>query len=230
MAQRWTDLLFAHWPVDPGVVRARVPGSLALDLHDGTAWVSVTAFLLSRLRPRGLPPMPCVSRFPELNVRTYVTRGGKPGVFFFSLDAGRRLAVVGARLLYHLPYFAAAMRIRTASDGTITYVSRRTRGRTPAEFLASYRPAGPVVQAEPGTLDHWLTERYCLYAVGARRRLCRTDIHHAPWPLQPVEADIARNTVSEAAGFSLPAPAPRAAFARRLDVVVWWPTRVTPGV
>lgn len=227
MAQRWNNLLFAHWPLPVDALRERVPSSLGLDVAEGMAWVSITPFYLDGLRPRGLPAIPGLSEFPELNVRTYVTFGGKPGVYFFSLDAGHSLAVLAARALYHLPYFRAVMSVHEARDGTFYYHSRRTRdGAAPADFGARYRPAGPVTWSAPGTLDHWLSERYCLYAVDRARQLYRAEIHHRPWPLQPVEAVIEYNTAAAAAGFALPLEPPRLAFARRLDVVVWAPERI----
>ena len=226
MAQRWSHLLFAHWPVSPEHLRPLVPRSLMLDTRENVAWVSVTSFLLSRLRPRALPPVPWLSSFPEWNLRTYVTDGRKPGVFFFSLDAGRWLAVAGARALYALPYFQASMRLTVARDGTIRYESRRTQAPAPADFVASYRPAGHPALAEVGSLDNWLTERYCLYAVDSAHRVYRAEIHHLPWPLQPVEAVISHNTIGTAAGIYLPPGAPRVAFAHALDVRVWWPARV----
>jgi uncharacterized protein len=227
MGQRWSNLLFIHRQATVDAVRALVPASLTLDLHDGTAWVSVTPFYLSHLRPRGIPPLPRVSEFPELNVRTYVTYGGKAGVYFFSLDAGNALAVYGARLLYHLPYFRASMSVREARDGTLHYRSRRTHRDAPAaEFSARYRPAGAITHSKPGSLDHWLTERYCLYALDTARRLCRAEIHHHPWPLQPAEAELERDTMAAAAGLTLPAEPTRLSFSRRLDVVVWAPERI----
>lgn len=224
MAQRWTDLLFAHWPVETAALRRVVPSNLSLDLHDGTGWLTIASFYLSRLRGHLLPPVPYLSAFPELNVRTYVTLGGKPGVYFFSLDAGSALAVAAARATFHLPYFNARMTVSRALDGSIRYVSKRTdaRGR-PAEFSASYRPAGPVTLSAPGTLDHWLSERYCLYSVDRAMRVFRGEIHHHQWPLQPSEAQIDMNTMATAAGFDLPATAPRVAFSSLLDVVVWPP-------
>jgi uncharacterized protein len=224
MAQRWTNLLFIHHPATLDMVRALVPPALTLDVYEGTAWVSVTPFYLSHLRARGVPPIPGVSEFPELNVRTYVTYGGKPGVFFFSLDAGNALAVFGARTLYRLPYFRASMSVREARDGTIHYRSRRTHRNAPAaEFHARYRPAGPESHSKPGTLDHWLTERYCLYALDTRRRVYRAEIHHHPWLLHPAEVEIERDTMARAAGFTLPGEPRRLAFSRRLDVLVWPP-------
>src|SRR6478672_9320048 len=140
MAQRWTDLLFAHWPVDAATLRGVVPASLPLDSFQGRTWISIAAFYLSHLRPRWLPALPMLSEFPELNVRTYVTLGDKPGVFFFSLDAGSALAVAGARTTYHLPYFTARMSIATDGDGAIDYRSQRTDRRgAPAGFAARYR-------------------------------------------------------------------------------------------
>lgn len=226
MAQRWSELLFAHWPVPLAAVRPLVPTSLPLDTYDGSAWISIASFYLSHLRPRYLPALPWISEFPELNVRTYVSLGGKPGVYFFSLDAGSAFAVEAARALYRLPYLRADMRTARRSDGRVSYASRRTdrRGK-PATFEATYSPAGPVTRAAPGTLDHWLTERYCLYAVDGGSRVWRAEIHHHPWPLQPVRAAIATNSMVAAAGLSVAAPT-FLAFASTIDVVVWRPRRV----
>jgi uncharacterized protein YqjF (DUF2071 family) len=227
MAQRWNNLLFAHWPARAELVRALVPGSLTLDTFNGEAWVTITPFYLSHLRPRWLPALPWVSEFSELNVRTYVTLGGKPGVYFFSLDASSALAVAGARTLYHLPYLNARMNTWVSADGTIHYESRRTDTRArPAELFARYRPTGPIVRSVPGTLDYWLTERYCLYAVDGAQCVHRAEIHHHPWSLQPAEAEIETNTMATAAAIQLSATAPRLSFSARIDVVVWAPARV----
>jgi uncharacterized protein YqjF (DUF2071 family) len=226
MVQRWNDLLFMHWPVPAAHMRALVPDSLELDLFDGSAWVSVTPFYLSHLRPRGLPPVPGVSAFPEVNVRTYVTRDGRPGVYFFSLDAGNRLAVAGARATYHLPYFRALMTVTRVPAGPVQYHSHRTHhGARPAELSVEYKPIGDVYRSASGTLDHFLTERYCLYALDDQQRVYRADIAHERWPLQPAEVRIVTNTMASAAGMDVVGP-PRAAFARRMDVEVWWPARV----
>jgi uncharacterized protein YqjF (DUF2071 family) len=228
MAQRWTNLLFAHWPVVATTLRSLVPSSLPLDTFDNTAWISIASFYLSHLRPRWLPALPMLSEFPELNVRTYVTLGGKPGVYFFSLDAGSALAVAAARATYHLPYFRARMTTWVGADGSVYYRSHRTdpRGR-PADFIARYRAKGPVTHSASGTLDHWLTERYCLYAVDHAEHVYRADIHHHQWPLQPAEAEIDVNTVATASAIQLPTSAPRLSFSSRLDVVVWRPVRVS---
>lgn len=217
MTQTWHDLLFAHWPVDEKLLRPLVPPELPLDTFNGQAWVAVAPFRMSRIRARGLPPMPGTSRFPELNVRTYVTYQGKPGVYFFSLDAGNLLAVWAARRFYHLPYFHAEMST-TQSGEEIIYSSRRKS--SPAELRAVYRPVAPVKLRQRGTLEHWLTERYCLYTVSSGR-IYRAEIHHAPWPLQDAEAKIELNTMGTAAGISLPSSSPLLHFARRLDVIIW---------
>lgn len=225
MAQRWSDLLFAHWPVDPHVMRTVIPTELPLDLYDGSAWLTIAPFKLTNLRPRCLPALPWLSDFLELNVRTYVTLDDRPGVFFFSLDASKLLPVVGARLGYALPYHLASMSARDGA-GTTHYESRRLdpAARTTV-FSAEYAPDGPARPAEPGSLDYWLSERYCLYAVRAHRVL-RAEIHHARWPLQPARAEIKRNTMAAAVPLALPSVPPRVAFARQLDVVVWTPERV----
>ena len=126
MEQTWNDLLFAHWPVAPENLRPLVPPVLPLDTFNGQCWAAVTPFHMTGIRGRWMPPIPGTSSFPELNVRTYVNYGGKPGVFFFSLDAASRLAVWGARAAYHLPYFYARMKVRTEKD-RVHYDSFRDR-------------------------------------------------------------------------------------------------------
>lgn len=226
MAQTWNHLLFAHWPVRPSDVADYVPAALPLDTFDGDAWVGITPFVLTDLRLRTMPAVPRVSAFPEINVRTYVRRDGKAGVFFFSLDAGSAVAVAGARCLYALPYHRA--RFEVVRDGArIRYACRRDeRGAAPAAFDAEYEPAGPVARAAVGSLDAWLTERYCLYTANAGGALSRAEIHHEPWPLQPARAKIRVNTMATANRLSLPDRPPLLHFAQRLEVNVWLPKRV----
>ena len=224
MTQRWSDLLFMHWPVQTDVMRALVPPNIDLDLHSGTAWVTIAPFYLDHLRARRLPAMPWGAEFAELNVRTYVSIDGKPGVYFFSLDASSAFAVVAARTLFQLPYYRATMDVRAGPDTRIEYQIRRVGAE--ARFEATYGPVGPVTLAAPGSLDHWLTERYCLYAADRTGGVLRADIHHAPWPLQPAYAEVRYNSMLQAAGIAAPAIEPRLSFARRLDVVVWRPRRV----
>src|ERR1044071_723141 len=223
MTQSWHNLLFAHWPVDGESLRRKVPAGLPLDLHDGQAWVGVVPFRMTTVAPRFVPAIPFISELAELNVRTYVTVGGKPGVYFFSLDAESTMAVAAARSLLHLPYFAADMYVR--GDGErIECGSRRTDSSgAPAEFVAQYRPVAPPFEAEPGSLEYFLTERYCLYNVDARFRAYRLEIHHPPWKLQRADATISTNTMAEAAGLRLPSIAPLLHFSARQDMLAWAP-------
>jgi uncharacterized protein YqjF (DUF2071 family) len=220
MTQTWHDLLFAHWRVDPAVLRPRVPAELALDVYDGGAWVGIVPFHMTNVAPRGLPALPWLSAFPELNVRTYVRAAEKAGVYFFSLDARNTLAVLAARTMFGLPYFPASMRV-VREDDAVHYSSRRVASRVRAELQATYRPVGPPAAPEAGSLEHFLTERYCLFTVDRRRRVRTVDIHHPPWPLQRAEAAFAINTMADAAGIRLPGTSPLLHYARRQDVVVW---------
>jgi uncharacterized protein YqjF (DUF2071 family) len=225
MAQSWSQLLFAHWPVSPDVLRPLIPSQLPIDTFEGQAWVGVVPFYMSHVRAHGLPLIPGTNHFCELNVRTYVTDGQKPGVWFFSLDANNLPAVFGARTAFHLPYFNAQMSIEKTGD-TVTYESKRIHRSAPAAQLSiTYQPISPEYQATPGTLVSWLTDRYCLYTA-FRERLYRAEIHHAPWPLQDAQADIRINTMAEAAGITLPDTPPLLHYAERVDMLTWYLERV----
>jgi hypothetical protein len=226
--QSWCDLLFAHWPVPHAALRPHVPAGLTLEEFDGAAWIGVVPFRMEGVMRRPLPDLPGLSAFPELNVRTYVERDGRPGVWFLSLDAANRLAVWAARRFFHLPYHFAAMSLRESSDD-ITYMSRRraasnsdTAGESEnVRFEATYRLESEVYESQPGTLEHWLTERYCLYAQSPDGALHTTDVHHLPWPLQKASAEIAVNEMLRPWRIELPDVPPLLHFARRLDVIVW---------
>jgi uncharacterized protein YqjF (DUF2071 family) len=223
MAMSWHDLLFMHWPVDVASLRPHVPAPLAIDTFDGTAWLGVVPFRMTGVRPRGLPAVHGLSNFAELNVRTYVTIGGRPGVWFFSLDAENAIAVEVARRTFHLNYCHAQMRCeRDLVRDVVSYASRRThRGLPRATFAAGYRPTGQAARSVTDTLEHFLTERYCLYAAARDGRLFRGEIAHAPWPLRPAEVEMRTNTMNEQLGFALPATPPLLHFVDRLDVVAW---------
>jgi uncharacterized protein YqjF (DUF2071 family) len=225
MTQRWNDLLFLHYSISPDVLRPLVPSLLNLDTHDDRAWVSITPFVLDQLRPHGGLSLPVISRFPELNLRTYVTYEGKPGVFFFNLDAGNLPAVWGARIFYRLPYWKASMKVKGRGSERIEYASKREHGPKPAVFRASYGPAGDVFHATPGSIQHFLIERYCLYAFN-RGRLYRADIHHLPWQLQEADCEIGENSMAAVAGIALPPQPTLVNFARELKVLVWAPERL----
>jgi len=216
MRQTWRDLTFLHWHYDPAVVRPLVPRELELDLYEGEAWVGLVPFRITGLTHPRLPVMPWLSSFAETNVRTYVKDGsGRDGVWFFSLDAARLAAVIGARLAYALPYFWACMTVR--SDGAAThYTSRRRYGRLAESDIRV--EAGDAI-AEPGELDLFLTARFRLYARRGDHLLCGA-IEHTPWPLQRATVTELRQTLVQAAGLPEPVGAPLAHFARRIDVLV----------
>jgi uncharacterized protein len=220
MTQTWRRLLFAHWRVDPGELRPRVPASFALDLFDGTAWIGIVPFEMSNVAPRGVPSMPYVSEFPELNVRTYVRVGDRPGIYFFSLDAGSTLAVHAARALLNLPYHSAAMTVVPDGDATV-YHSRRPGDA--AEFVATYAPDGAPSAPREGSLEYFLTERYCLYHLDHRAKPYRLEIHHPPWALQPARAAIDRNTMGAIHGFRLADRPEFVHYVARQDMVAWAP-------
>lgn len=221
---RWRELLFAHWPVETGLIRPLVPSGLELDSFDGRCYVGVVPFLMENVTPRFVPPLPGLHAFPELNLRTYVKAGGKPGVWFFSLDAGQKLAVRAARRFFHLPYFDADFDVRVADR--VSYRAVRThRGAAPAAFHAVYRPAGDVYRSAGG-LDGWLTERYCLYSADPAGRIYRGEIDHQPWPLQRAEAEIRVNTLGDWLGIRMPGQPETLHFAGSLDVHAWMPEQV----
>jgi uncharacterized protein YqjF (DUF2071 family) len=218
MAQTWQELLFAHWPVDGKVVRRLLPHGLTVDERDGSAWLGITPFQISGLRLRGTWPLPGVSGFPELNVRTYVTVGDKPGIWFFSLDTSSRLAVEAARRLFRLPYYHARLRLDRGGEWIECDNSRRGDDR-PHVFSASYRPAGDVFEPESGSLEYFLTERYCLYSAD-EQGLHRAEIHHPPWRIRPAEASIELNTMPPE-GLGVPSGEPLCHLAESQDVVIW---------
>jgi uncharacterized protein YqjF (DUF2071 family) len=226
MQQSWHDLLFAHWSYPVEAIRGAVPAQLPIDTYEGKAWVGVVPFQVRGLRARWLPAIRAFSDFPELNVRTYVTIDGKPGVYFFSLDAGSPLAVLGARTAFHLNYYNALMSMTRGPRG-IEYLSRRTDKRgQPADFSARYRADGKGVRAEPGTLEHFLVERYCLYAVSPSARVYRLEIDHQPWLLQPAEAHLDADMLLGASNIPQPAGEPLLHFSAVQEMVGWLPDRV----
>jgi uncharacterized protein YqjF (DUF2071 family) len=229
---RWVDLLFAHWPVPIEALRPLIPAGLEIDTFESQSWLGVVPFRMEDVAPRFLPAPPGPGAFPELNVRTYVTSGGRGAVWFLSLDAGSRLAVEAARAAFHLPYYRARMsaKAEAGESGWVEYRSERVDPRgAPVVFDGRYRPVGPVALAPAGSLEAFLTDRRGLYAADAAGRISWTAIRHAPWPLQPAEAEIRINTMAASHGIALPAVPPLLHFAKRLDVQAWWPRRLSGG-
>ncbi len=228
MHMRWASLAFLHWPVPARVFEGRIPSPLRLETFDGSAWLGVVPFEMQESGLRWLPPIPVARRFAELNVRTYVTDGTKRGVWFLSLDAASPVAVAIARSWFHLPYFRARMEC-TAAAGEVRYVSNRTHGGAPpAALRARYAPCGDVFRGTPGSLEDFLTSRYCLYSADRSGRVLRGEIHHAPWPLQPARVLIEEDTMARAHGIDLPSLPPHALFVDSIDVVAWSPRPIHP--
>lgn len=226
MTQRWNDLLFAHWELQPNAIAHLIPQGLQIDTFMGSAWLGVVPFWMDRIKFRGLPPFPGARTFPELNVRTYVRERhtGTPGVYFLSLDAGNLPAVLFARTVYNLPYYWAEMRLKQHNEREFDYYSRRRLSSQPVIFQARYRGLGPstkLAESRPGTLEHFLTERYCLFTRGRDGQIVRANVHHVPWPLEDAEADIQRNDLAAALGVQLPDTSPVLHYSRRLAVYVW---------
>lgn len=222
VAMNWHDLLFLHWPVRPEVLRPLIPPALEIDTYDGWAWLGIVPFRMTGVRPRLLPAIRSLSAFPEINVRTYVKSPGRWGVWFLSLDATSWLSVRVARRWYGLPYHDARISWRAEGE-RLHYESVRVarNAETAATFDATYGPTGAPFHALPGTLEHFLVERYCLYSADRRGRVFIADVDHPPWPLQPAEAAVRIDTMAAPLGISLPRDAPLAHFARRVDAVAW---------
>ena len=225
--QNWHHLLFLHWEVPPGELQALLPSRLTVDTYEGKAYVGLVPFTLSGVRAVLTPPLPWISSFHEVNVRTYVHLNGRdPGVWFFSLDASSSLAVAAARAAYKLPYFDAEIAFSATAEALpeIRFQSRRTdeRGALPANTRLRYRPVeGPVAPAAPGTLDHFLCERYILYAEDEFRNLHRARVHHQPYPLQKDEVPELDDTLVWAAGIKKPENVAARHYAREVNVRVY---------
>jgi uncharacterized protein YqjF (DUF2071 family) len=228
MAMRWHDLAFLHWPVAAERLRHLLPPSATIDEFDGTAWLGVVPFRMRGVRARLLPPLPGCGAFPELNVRTYVRHAGLPAVWFFSLDAASRTAVRTARAVFGLPYFDARMRCVRDGDA-VRYASERThRGAPAATLAAAWHARGGFEAPRPGSLPHWLVERYAMLLPPRRDRLRVGHVHHAPWRLAPATVELQRCDMTRILGFDLTGPPALAHAAAALEVVAW-PPAVAPG-
>ncbi len=232
MHQNWHHLLFLHWEVPPLELQALLPQGLELDTFDGKAYIALVPFTISGVRPSFVPPLPLISSFHEVNVRTYVHhRGADPGVWFFSLDASSSLAVAAARAMYKLPYFDSTITFGATGDALprVEYLAERTdtRGNLPANARIDYGPAdGVITRAVPDTLEFFLLERYILYAADDHHNLYRARVHHEPYPIQRAEVQRLEETLVWAAGVKRGEEAPLRHYAREVSVKVYQLERV----
>jgi uncharacterized protein YqjF (DUF2071 family) len=219
--QRWRKLLFVHWEVDPDAVQATLPAPLKVDTHDGRALLGVVPFTMQDVTPWWSPSVPGVSNFHELNLRTYVTGNGVPGVWFYSLDAASTVAVTIARARWSLPYHRASMDLNVDGDD-VHYKSRRLfPGPKPAELEARYTVSSLTGAADVDTLEHFLVERYVLFADAGNGRILSGSVHHEPYPLRDVELHSMRQTITHAAGFVCDGMPSLAHYSEGVDVDVY---------
>jgi uncharacterized protein len=223
MHQNWGKLLFMHWRIDEDLLRPLIPERLKIDTFDGEAWIGVIPFTMWDVRLSFTPPVPWLSAFHELNVRTYVHYEGAPGVWFFSLDANSSVAVFGARTVFNLPYFNARIDLEE-EDKRIDYSCTRT-DEPPAEYEATWMIGDKLGQSDPDSLDFFLTERYCLYAARGER-LHRLRIHHRPWILFDAEVQTYKSTMIESHRLPTPEGAPLLHYADEIEVDFWTPEEV----
>ena len=240
MRQQWRDLLFLHWAVPAEQLRALLPASLSLDTFAGQAYVGLVPFTMRNVRPTWTPPFPPLSNFHEINVRTYVHYNGLPGVWFFSLDAANATAVRIARAWFKLPYYYARMRLaRQEEDAAgqpgnthcarIDYASERLwPDPTPASADVQWTPRGAVSHALPGTLDHFLIERYVLYSY-KDGQLYSGQVHHPAYPVQTATLHALNENLVAQAGITRPDAPPLIHYARGVDVKIYPLRRVTNG-
>jgi hypothetical protein len=218
LAMGWRHLLFANYPIDPDTVDAHLPDGLAVDTVDGDAWLSVVPFTNVDVRPRGLPAAVGLD-LPELNLRTYVTCDGEPGVYFFSLDAQGLLSVIGARLFHHLPYYYARVSLTSDGGGGVRFESRRLQpGDRPVRYAATYRPDGPAFESTEEPLAAFLTERYRFYTQGLDGSVHYANVSHEPWTLYPATMSVEAETLFAANGFDRPGSDPVCYYSPGVDV------------
>ncbi len=226
MSQRWSDLLFVHWPIAESEMAALLPEWLEADVFQGTAWLGAVPFWLDRIKIRGIPHLPGLGRFPDLNLRTYVRDRftGTVGIYSFSIDAGGLMVVAAARAIYHLPYHWAEMRMEQRSERGFAFFSRRRLAASPIIFNAHYRGLGPsskLADPRPGSLEYFLSERSWLFSTNRAGEPVRAHLHHVPSPIENAEAEIDRNDLPASIGLRMPACEPVLYYSRRLAVYVW---------
>ena len=219
MKQVWNSVLFAHYPVDPVKLKKLMPEQLPLDTFNGMAWVGIVPFYITGLRGRGIPQIPGTNRFPELNVRTYVTIDGKPGIYFFSLDAMNSLAVQVARTFLHLPYVYADMSVK--EDGFLVEYESKRKSKLEPKLVCSYKPVSESYYPAKGSFVEWMAERYCLYTVDDKGKILRGEILHPPWLLHDAQANFYLNTMLSKQGIEVENDEAILHFSQRKEVKIW---------
>lgn len=219
MKQTWTDLLFANYPIKLEVLQKLVPNVLPLDSFNGMGWIGVVPFHMTDIRLRGLPSLPGTDQFHELNIRTYVTLDGKPGVYFFSLDAANWLAVWVAKTFYHLPYMYADLMLK--HNGPIIDFESKRRSGEDAKLVCNYRPISEPYHAAKGSFDEWMSARYCFYTLNNKGVPLRCDLLHQPWLLQHAEAEFSQHTILSNQGIQVESDQPILHFSKKMEVRTW---------
>jgi len=218
MLQRWSELLFLHWEIDPHLIQKRIPDRLTVDTFEGKTYLGLVPFFMQKIRPRFLPCVPWLSNFLELNVRAYVYDPlGRPGVWFFSLDCNQPIAVELARRFFHLPYQHASMKA-SPSDDLVNYSCHRKGEAQSASYR--YRGKGKTQLAEPGSLDFFLLERYLLFSSNHQGKLFSGQVHHAPYPFQTAETFECSNEPIVWNDFNRDGPPVSALYSKGVDVKI----------
>ncbi|MFC4619557.1 YqjF family protein [Camelliibacillus cellulosilyticus] len=221
MRQTWRNLLFLHWPIPFEKLRPHIPSSLQIDTFNGTAWIGIILFVLEGIYPRGISFISLTPKFPEINVRTYVKRDGKPGIYFMSIDVENWASLKIAKRWYRLPYHSAQISFRKEGRIFHCHSIRKGIGNNSISFEGKYAPVSEVYLSKKGTLDHWLTERYCLFSSKNKVGIYCGEIHHQPWPLQKAEIEVVKNTLFTPFHFDLSEVRPIAYFSTGVDSLMW---------
>ena len=227
MFQQWLHLLFLHWPFSPDIVQRTLPQGLQADTFEGSAWIGIVPFFMRGVRPAGFISVPGISNFLELNLRTYVRdASGRPGIWFYSLDANQALAVCLARAAFGLPYKFAHMRARISYDG-IDYWAHRFGSKSPLHYR--YRASENLGEAAFGSFEFFVVERYRLFA-SRGSKLLTGRVHHSPYQLRKVAVTDADPELFAMDGFKTPTGAPaHALYSERVDVSIYPMELGNPG-
>lgn len=218
MKQTWKHVLFLHWPLHAESLRPFIPKELEIDTYDGQAWLGMIVFEMGGIYPRGLSRLPLTPPFSEINVRTYVTYKGEPGIYFLSIDVNNWASLNIAKRWYHLPYRPSEVSIQ--KEGASLHFEG-IRKKEPLYVKGSYTPLKESFFSRAGRLDYWFTERYRLYSSDSFSNLYTASIDHPPWALQNTEVTIDKNTLFSPFGFHLGADAPIAHYSYGVQTNFW---------